>query len=208
MKIRVALASALAVGLLSSCASTPNVAGSAFVIGDERVAQSEVTKLVREATTQLRGYPPVVTNNQPTTAQLSATIVSRLLQHQIFLLVSESDPRFKVTPVQVKRTREVLETQYGTDVVEQQLVLTNGAPKSQIDNFVYDIALSQLVSKILVPKGSDVEKQNAFSAYIKKITAKNPIRVSPRYGVWNQDQGKLEPTDNSTSVNLPTPAAS
>lgn len=207
MKIRVALVSALVVGTLSACSSTPNIAGSAFVVGDERVAQSEVTTLVREASAQLRSYPPSVTTNKPTTAQLSSTIVSRLLQHEIFMLVEQSDERFKVTPLQIKRTRDILETQYGSDVVEQQLVLTNGTPKSQINNFVHDITLSQVVSKVLVPNGSDTERQTAFSAYIKKLTTEAGVRISPRYGVWNQDEGKLVPTDATTSVDLPSPPA-
>ena len=205
MKIRMALVSALAVSVMSACSSTPNIAGAAFVVGDDRISQSDVTVLVKEATSQIAAMPPAASANAPTTAQLSSTIVSRMLQHEIFLQAEQSDPRFKISPIQISRTREVLVQQYGQEVVEQQLVLSSGAPLSQIDNFVHDIVLSQVISQVLAPKGTQTEKQDAFTGYIKRLTKKAGVRVSPRFGSWNQESGKLDAVDIATAVNL-TPA--
>lgn len=183
-------------GLLLAACGGAVAAGSAAVLGDERIPTSEVSAQLGELNTA-RGLPADAANAEATTSIIQRLVVTNL--------VDQAADRLGVTVSDGAVDAELLALEAnagGREALDDALLQSN-IPPSQA---VAQIRLSLLVREmglVLDPAG-DAQTQNAaVFNYVVALSDELDVTISPRFGTWDSSQLSLGPVPDDLS----TPAA-
>lgn len=186
---------ALAGLLLAACGGAV-AAGSAAVLGDERIPTSEVSAQLTELNTA-RGLPADAANAEATTSIIQRLVVTNL--------VDQAADRLGVTVSDGAVDAELLALEAnagGREALDDALLQSN-IPPSQA---VAQIRLSLLVREmglVLDPDGDAQTQNTAVFNYVVALSDELDVTISPRFGTWDSSQLSLGPVPDDLS----TPAA-
>lgn len=182
MKVRV-LAIATAALLLSSCGLTDR-AGTAAIVGGNKITSATVAKQVKEVRYDIEHTKPELLQSIPTEALMSQMVIDRLVLEEI-LTYAVKDMNVDISDADIAAYRDGVFSQYGEEAVKAQLATQNGLAAKYIDNFMYDIMAQTDIMNKLAP-GQDQQVQAvALFKYLSGIVAEKGVEVSPRYGTWD-----------------------
>lgn len=195
-KAGVTVGLALAGLLLAACGGAV-AAGSAAVLGDERIPTSEVSAQLTELNTA-RGLPADAANAEATTSIIQRLVVTNL--------VDQAADRLGVTVSDGAVDAELLALEAnagGREALDDALLQSN-IPPSQA---VAQIRLSLLVREmglVLDPAGDAQTQNTAVFNYVVALSDELDVTISPRFGTWDSSQLSLGPVpdDLSTPVAL------
>ena len=194
-KAGVTVGLALAGLLLAACGGAV-AAGSAAVLGDERIPTSEVSAQLTELNTA-RGLPADAANAEATTSIIQRLVVTNL--------VDQAADRLGVTVSDGAVDAELLALEAnagGREALDDALLQSN-IPPSQA---VAQIRLSLLVREmglVLDPAGDAQTQNTAVFNYVVALSDELEVTISPRFGTWDSSQLSLGPVPDDLS----TPAA-
>lgn len=194
-KAGVTVGLALAGLLLAACGGAV-AAGSAAVLGDERIPTSEVSAQLTELNTA-RGLPADAANAEATTSIIQRLVVTNL--------VDQAADRLGVTVSDGAVDAELLALEAnagGREALDDALLQSN-IPPSQA---VAQIRLSLLVREmglVLDPAGDAQTQNTAVFNYVVALSDELDVTISPRFGTWDSSQLSLGPVPDDLS----TPAA-
>lgn len=194
-KAGVTVGLALAGLLLAACGGAV-AAGSAAVLGDERIPTSEVSAQLTELNTA-RGLPADAANAEATTSIIQRLVVTNL--------VDQAAERLGVTVSDGAVDAELLALEAnagGREALDDALLQSN-IPPSQA---VAQIRLSLLVREmglVLDPAGDAQTQNTAVFNYVVALSDELDVTISPRFGTWDSSQLSLGPVPDDLS----TPAA-
>lgn len=194
-KAGVTVGLALAGLLLAACGGAV-AAGSAAVLGDERIPTSEVSAQLTELNTA-RGLPADAANAEATTSIIQRLVVTNL--------VDQAAERLGVTVSDGAVDAELLALEAnagGREALDDALLQSN-IPPSQA---VAQIRLSLLVREmglVLDPAGDAQTQNTAVFTYVVALSDELDVTISPRFGTWDSSQLSLGPVPDDLS----TPAA-
>lgn len=194
-KVGVTVGLALAGLLLAACGGAV-AAGSAAVLGDERIPTSEVSAQLTELNTA-RGLPADAANAEATTSIIQRLVVTNL--------VDQAADRLGVTVSDGAVDAELLALEAnagGREALDDALLQSN-IPPSQA---VAQIRLSLLVREmglVLDPAGDAQTQNTAVFNYVVALSDELEVTISPRFGTWDSSQLSLGPVPDDLS----TPAA-
>jgi hypothetical protein len=194
-RVRVSVALALAGLTLAACGGAV-AAGSAAVLGSERIPTSEVAAQLAEVNTA-RGLPADTPNQAVTTG-----IINRLV---ITNLVEQAADRLGVTVTDGAVDADVLQLEAnagGRQALEDAL-LQSDIPPSQLISQVRVSLLVRDMGVVLDPGGDPQTQNSAVFEYVVALSEELDVTVSPRFGTWDPAQLSLGPVPNDLS----TPAA-
>lgn len=188
---------AVAVGLLapvglSLAACGPPRAGSAVIIGSDRIPisqiQHQVSQVVQQRQQAGQDAQPAAALTQE---QLQRLILSRIVARMA------ADQGVTVTQAEVDERRQSIVTQAGSQAAFDKQVASADIPPGTLDSYLKDRLLEGKIGQALVPNASTPAQQQELSAKISELAARTSralgIKVNPRYGSWNADKFSLDP---------------
>ncbi|MEU1804319.1 SurA N-terminal domain-containing protein [Streptomyces sp. NPDC019937] len=178
--LSVSAASALLVcaPLLTACGGSPR-AGSAAVLDDGRITESQLQAQVRDVRDAQRGSPradQLVAGS----GQLTQNTLIRMIQFKVIERAGK-DNGIGVSRRAVQRARAATEQQSGGAAALRAAYLEQGIAPDQIDDAVrMELTRTALLRKLGVAKVNTV-----FTRTSKDLD----IKVNPRYGAWDDTKG-------------------
>lgn len=175
--------------VLSGCAQT--LAGSAAVVGDERLTDSELSQTVNTLAEKLG-----IQSNE----QVSQAILSRWMVGQLVEQLAE-DKGFTLTKGEVDAAiTEQVQSAGGQEAFEQSALQAGVLPEGISDA----VRVSLLIDKMteFTVTGDDPTGQAGLIVQVQQLAEELDPQVSPRFGTWDPQQltvGAL-PDDLSTPV--------
>jgi hypothetical protein len=175
--------------VLSGCAQT--LAGSAAVVGDERLTDSELSQTVNTLTEKLG----IQSNEQVSQAILSRWMVGELVEQLA------QDKGFTLTKGEVDAAiAEQVQSAGGQEAFEQSALQAGVLPEGISDA----VRVSLLIDKMteFTVTGDDPTGQAGLIVQVQQLAEELDPQVSPRFGTWDPQQltvGAL-PDDLSTPV--------
>jgi hypothetical protein len=185
----------LLVGLLALAGcSTTQKAGSAAIVGDQRLTESQVADWVDELSTLYENNPSA---QRPPDDQLSLAVVSWWLNEQ---LTNELANQKGVSATQSEVDQLLGSDQQQRDTLSAQ----NAIPPSQLEAAAEYVVLRKALGSQLAPGASSGKADDAYLAELRKVADDLGVSVNPRFGDWNPELPGLEARD---STRLSSPAA-
>ena len=178
--LSVSAASALLVcaPLLTACGGTPR-AGSAVVLDDGRITESQLQTQVRDVRDAQRGSPRA-DQLVAASGQLTQNTLIRMIQFKVIERAGQ-DNGIGVSRRAVQGARAAAEQQSGGAAALRAAYLEQGIAPDQIDGAVrMELTRTALLRKL------GVAKVNAVFTRTSKDLA---IKVNPRYGNWDDTKG-------------------
>lgn len=175
--------------MLSGCAQT--LAGSAAVVGDARLTDSELSQTVTTLTERL-GIQP--------SDQVSQAVLSRWMVGQLVEQLAE-DKGFTLSKGEIDSAiAEQAESAGGQEAFEQSALQAGVLPEGIPDA----VRVSLLIDKMteFTVTGDDPTGQAGLIVQVQQLADELDPQVSPRFGTWDPQQltvGAL-PDDLSTPV--------
>jgi len=185
----------LLVGLLALAGcSTTQKAGSAAIVGDQRLTESQVADWVDELSALYESNPE---GQRPPDDQLSLAVVSWWLNEQLTAeLASQND----VTATQSQVDQLLGNDQSQRDTLSSQ----NAIPPSQLEAAAKYVVLRRALGTQLAPGASSCKADDAYLAALRTVADDVGVSVSPRFGDWNPELPGLEARNKER---LSSPAA-
>lgn len=192
-RLAAAVAGVLVTGLaVTGCGAT--LAGSAAVIGDGRITDNNLTEEVQAVTSAL---------NIPASDRVNQVILDRLIRRDLF---NEMAAQQGVEISQGELDTFIADTAKqigGQSQLEQQL-LQSGVPSSSIQSFAMTFMQQQAIAEKIAPGKTPQEQGQALGLAAMETARALDIRVSPRFGVWDNENLSVGPTPNDLSAPVPT----
>ena len=199
MKVRFVVASVVGILVLAGCTSKPQLAGAAAVVGDTRIAQSQVATLADQVLAEVKTSPSAANAQAPTAAQLGGMIVDRLVLSELLHQAGDLYPNLAVTTKQVQAFRDDVYAQYGEQAIADQLLFQRGIPKAHLEEFIEDVLIEQTIMRGLSPNGDQNAQSLALGTFLNQEAQAVGVRVAPRYGVWDATTSQSVAGDNTLS---------
>jgi len=197
LRARVSVIAGLATaGLVLAACGGAVAAGSAAVLGDERIPTSEVSGQLAQINTA-RGLPADSANAEATTSIIQRLVVTNL--------VDQAADRLGVTISDGAVDAELLALEAnagGREALDDALLQSNIPP----DQAAAQVRVSLLVREmglILDPTGDPQTQNTAVFNYVVALSDELDVSISPRFGTWDSAQLSLGPLPDDLS----TPAA-
>lgn len=197
LRARVSVVAGLATaGLVLAACGGAVAAGSAAVLGDERIPTSEVSGQLAQINTA-RGLPADSANAEATTSIIQRLVVTNL--------VDQAADRLGVTISDGAVDAELLALEAnagGREALDDALLQSNIPP----DQAAAQVRVSLLVREmglILDPTGDPQTQNTAVFNYVVALSDELDVSISPRFGTWDSAQLSLGPLPDDLS----TPAA-
>ena len=194
-----ALLGVISVFALSGCGKVDTAATVGSMTISQSSAQATVDEVLAERakvdTTQMQ----LQSGNALNRNQLRFMIVTTLFDE------IAKELKLEVSSTEIAKTKSDLITQSGgQDALAKNLVAAEIAP-SNFDRYVRAIITSNKIQEAL--KASGVE-DNAISARVTQLVnakaAELKVKVNPRYGTWDSENGGIVPTDSAGSAVVPS----
>lgn len=192
---RAALAAAAvgAAALLAGCG--PTQAGSAAIVGDSRITDTQVAEQVSVVAAAL---------GIPVSDQVTSAIITRMVTARI---VDELAKREGVAISQGEVDAFIAEraqTAGGIDRLKEELMKA-GIPEQDLNQTVVTALQIQVLAGKLAPGEPQQEQQLVLLRAASQLSEQLHTQVSPRFGVWNSEIMQMtRPADDLSS---PPPSA-
>lgn len=190
----VAVAAALAISapLLTGCGSDSH-AGSAAVVDGERITVSQVqdrAETVRKAQRADANSKELIEATGP----LSLFSLNDMIRQRIVERAAK-DEGIRVSRAEVQRFKKELEQQRGGPDQFREIMLKDAtvAPSQLDDALRTDLLLTKLMQKMGVDPNSEQAQQAVFGK-MAETAEKMGIKISPRFGEWNNERWTLDST--------------
>ena len=197
MRRRVLAAVGIGVLALSGC-SVGADSMQAAASDEFTISQAQVETQVGEVLTGLEqppGEPP---------AGLALAVTQRLVQDALSE-AKAAEVGVAVTQAEIEQGISELAANNGGQAALEQAALQAGIPKSALGATIRTQLLLAKIGQQLAAGGDQTAQQAAATAELSAFSEAIDVRVSPRYGTW--DDASLSITPGST-VSSPAPAAS
>jgi hypothetical protein len=169
-------------------------AGSAAVIGDERITEKQLSAQVEEL---VAAFGEDV--QAPTSEQVSRAILARLIVDQIVIEAAAAED-ISVSDSQVAQERVAIEEALGGETSLLQFAANQGLPPSMIEGALRtNLLITQLGQKLSPGVEPALQQEVAFS-YVSEFANSLNVEVSPRIGVWVAADFSIAPPPNDLSV--------
>jgi hypothetical protein len=180
--LRVAMAVVATGVALTAC--TPAQAGSAAIVGDERISAARLDTEVREVKAALaEAKVPEAQLQTP----LTHAVLIRLVTVSQFAQVGEREG-ITVTDGEIDA---FIARQGGAEQVEQALLAQRTVPPSGARDYLRVVVMAEKLAGKLAG-GTDEAAQQRAQAELAKALQNVPVTYSPRYGTFDPQQGFVE----------------
>jgi hypothetical protein len=157
-------------------------AGSAAVVGDQRISTSQVTTTAAELTGQAQALDRQAAVSTTLTYLVQSAVMTRVAAAQ--------RPPVTVTDGDVASLRQSLLQQVGGAQALDQAFLQQRVPKSQQDAYLRLLLLRQRVGQQVDPGGvADGSYQTAVDKLVEQESRRLHVAVNPRFGRWDAARG-------------------
>ena len=188
----VSVAVVLAGVFVAGCGA--QLAGSAAVIGDERITEKYLVTQLDELKVALGQDPQTSLGEQAARAILARAILDRVI---VQASVAEE---ISVAESQVAQERGVLEETFGGEDPLIQYAASQGLPPAMINDALRtDLLVTQLGQKLSPGVEPALQREVAYS-YVAEFANALGVRVSPRIGVWVPENLSIAPPPDDLSV--------
>ena len=194
-----AVTAAAALLALAGCGQVP-LAGSAAVVGDQRITDTQVADAATAVTSALGGRAP-----DGDTPRLNRAIVTLYVQSALLGAAAQKEG-IVVTTGRVAEVRDELAEQNGGPEGFITFAAERSVPPSGIDVVIRNSLEYQALAEKLAPDQSAEEQGKAADEYLAALSRDLGTEVSPRFGTW--DAAKLtvgSPPDDLSSPIAATP---
>lgn len=183
-------------GLLVSGCATPVKAGSAAIVGDQRVT----TASVEETSSSVQVQAEAEDLGELDGATLNRITVERAIRS---LLTAELAEREGVTVSQgeVDDYLAAIDDEGQTEQLTLD-ALNNGVPSNELPDEVHDFLLRQKLGEELVSGSGPEAQQERLAAVNDALIAlaeEINVSVSPRYGTWDAETSSVLPSEDDLS---------
>jgi hypothetical protein len=195
-RLRTATAGLALTGLLLAACGGAVAAGSAAVLGSERIPTSEVADQLAELNVA-RGIPADTAN-----AATTASILQRLI---ITNLVDQAAQRLDVTVSDGAVDRELGQLEAsagGREALEAALVQNDIPPAGAADQVRVSLLVREM-GQVLDPNGDPQAQNSAVFQYVVALSEELDVSISPRFGTWDPNQLALGPLPDDLSTPAP-----
>ncbi len=200
----VVVAAALTVGgLIAGCG--PELAGSAAVVGQDRVTDIQLSDQVNTVTSAL---------GIPTSAKANQVVLDRLIREELYHVLAER-VGVTVTDGEVQKFLDETVAQVGGQKALEDQLLQSGVPNTEIFNFARTFLQQRAIVAQIAPGKSEQEQGQVLGVAIIALSKELDTRVSPRFGTWDaarlsvgappNDLSEPLPTENSNLMQVPVP---
>ncbi len=189
-RVGAGLVAITALGLgASGCGA--DLAGSAAVVGQQRVTDEELTADV-DAVTSALGIE--------SSDQVNQIVLDRLIRSDLF---DELAARNGVTITGGELDTfiaDTAETVGGRAALDAQLLQSSGVAADAVESFARTFLLQQKIAEVLVPGGTPEQQGEALAAAVIALSEELDTRVSPRFGTWDPATLSVGPIPNDLSA--------
>jgi hypothetical protein len=194
-----ALLGVISVLTLSGCGNIDTAATVGNITISQASAQATVDEVLAERekvdTTQMQ----LQSGNALNRNQLRFMIVTTLFDE------IAKELKLEISSTEIAKTKSDLISQSGGEAaLARNLVAAEIAP-SNFDRYVRAIITSNKIQEALKASGVD---DNAISARVTQLVnakaAELKVKVNPRYGTWDSENGGIVPTDSAGSAVVPS----
>ena len=202
MKFRVIAAVVLGAAVLTGCADTPKLAGSAAIIDGKVISAATVSERIDQVRSQIQITDPTLVSAVPSLVQISQRSVDHFVLHA---LIEEAVKRegINITEQDVASYRDDVFAQYTKDAIEAQLVTQNAVPATGVDEFMFEILAQRALMEKLAPGAINTIQTQALIDYMTNLSQDIGVELNPRYGKWDPSSLISTPGDKTLSVPLP-----
>lgn len=189
-RYKIVFGAALTAAVLGMSACGPLLAGSAAVVGTQRITDQTLYQQVTEVTTAL---------DLAETPQVSAVILGRLVTQQLVSALAQQQ-HVTVDNAEVDRfIADQVQAAGGRPRFESALI-RKGIPADQIPAAARATLYVIKLGPILAPNGDQQAQDLAIVAAVSQLSNQLGTRVSPRFGEWNAELLQIGPPPNDLSV--------
>ena len=191
---RVAVIGAMLVtgGLIAGCG--PELAGSAAVVGDDRVTDTQLADQVTVVTTAL---------GIQSSAKANQVVLDRLIRAELYNELAARNG-IDVTDGEVTKFLNETAAQVGGQQALNAQLLQSGVPESEVFGFAQTFLTQKALAEKLAPGKSQQEQGVILGAAVIALSKELDTRVSPRFGTWDSDRLSVGAPPNDLSEPLPT----
>jgi hypothetical protein len=202
VKLRAIATFVVGVAVLTGCADTPKLAGSAAIIDGKAISAATVSERIDQVRSQIQITDPGLVSAIPSLVQISQRSVDHFVLHA---LIEEAVKRegINITEQNVVSYRDDVFAQYTKDAIEAQLVTQNAVPATGVDEFMFEILAQRALMEKLAPGGTKVIQTQALIDYMTTLSQEIGVELNPRYGKWDPSSLISTPGDKTLSVPLP-----
>lgn len=192
----------LAAAVVGLAACNPAEAGSAAVVGPNRVTEAVVMQDAKEVLAEIQAQNAIA----PSTDLLLRELVQRQVDIRLY---NEAAKREGITVTQGQV--EALITQAGGRTnVEKSFATADQqwVPASGVDDAARVFLIQQALVEKLAPGQSTTEQAAALQKYLGDLSKQIGVSVSPRYGSWDAAKVAVVAPVNDLSSPAASPSAS
>ncbi|MGA9146922.1 MAG: hypothetical protein WBZ04_05130 [Candidatus Nanopelagicales bacterium] len=191
---RVAVVGAMLItgGLVAGCG--PELAGSAAVIGNDRVTDSQLSDQVTVVTTAL---------GIGSSAKANQVVLDRLVRAELYDELAARNG-IDVTDGEVTKFLNETAAQVGGQEALNAQLLQSGVPQSEVFGFAQTFLTQKALAEKLAPGKSQQEQGVILGAAVIALSKELDTRVSPRFGTWDAERLSVGAPPNDLSEPLPT----
>ena len=194
-----ALLGVISVLALSGCGKVDNAATIGDVTISQAAAQATVDEVLAERAKVDTSGMQIQTGSALNRAQLRFTIVTTLFDQ----IAKELTIKFSSTELE-KAKADLITQSGGQDALAKNLVAAEIAP-SNFDRYVRAIITSNKIQEALVASGvAQADVSSRITQLVNAKAAEVKVKVSPRYGTWDQNTGDIVATDSAGSAVVPS----
>jgi hypothetical protein len=202
--VKTALVAGVAALALTAC--QPVKAGSAVIVGDERITTASLDRTVRDWSEQFRANPeanmrrtvPVTTDRQQLpTDSVSESDMRNALTRLIMIRLSDQVAREEKIDTSTGRVDEVIDELGGAREAEA-ITLATGLPVSRTRDFFRDLYVQRTLLRrhgfdgIEGSPASRQAQERALTVYTD-VARRLGVKVNPRYGSFDVRQMMVAP---------------
>ncbi|MEV4455365.1 SurA N-terminal domain-containing protein [Microbispora sp. NPDC049633] len=181
-RVRVAVALAAA-GIAVTACGGPVQAGSAAIVGNERITSSQLNDEVRELRAALAANK--IPENQ---LQLSFSLPQTVLLNMTTSRQFQELGRRKGVTVTDREVDDVAVAQGGWDQFNKVL-LANGIPLDESRDFIRAVIVRNKLAQQSGAGQDQASQQAALQKVVEEADSTVPVKYSPRYGKFDPQQG-------------------
>lgn len=179
-------------GLIAGCG--PELAGSAAVVGDDRVTDTQLADQVTVVTTAL---------GIQSSAKANQVVLDRLIRAELYNELAARNG-IDVTDGEVTKFLNETAAQVGGQQALNAQLLQSGVPESEVFGFAQTFLTQKALAEKLAPGKSQQEQGVILGAAVIALSKELDTRVSPRFGTWDADRLSVGAPPNDLSEPLPT----
>jgi hypothetical protein len=178
-------------------------ADTAAQVGDMTItqvqAQTVINEILAERTKQDTTQMQLESGNALNRSQLRFTIIT-----EVFNEIAK-ELKITVSSAEIKKTRDGIYEQIGGETeLPKNLVAAQIAP-SNFERYMRATIISNKLSGALAMAGvAEADVSAKITELIQKKAKQLKVTVNPRYGVWDETTGELNPEDSAGEAIIPS----